>query len=188
LRPTHPSCTNNGAEEQHSVNTSLSSTTLSGYVDTSALWSSALPLPPNDNFASAALVQLGEIRTPDNLTAATLEQAEPANIAQTGSVWYRWNIPVTGLARISTWMLSPFPPAAALSYAPALSDPRARDSIQRSLLLPGHSIPALHQRAKNRTQSSPLILLAWRITEEPPLFPFPTDLVKGRVCSKIGQH
>ena len=109
------------AEEQHSVMTSLSQTTLSGYVDTSAVWSATLPPPENDNFANAATVSPGKIDLSTNLHAATLEPSEPVSPEQTGSIWFRWTPSASGKARLSAHALQPYISPNAVSTTPALS-------------------------------------------------------------------
>lgn len=110
------------AEEQHSVMTSLSQTTLSGYVDTSAVWAFFVPPPENDNFANAAIVAPGKIDLSTNFHAATLEASEPIFPEQTGSVWFRWTPSATGSARISVEALQSYILPSAVSTAPALSE------------------------------------------------------------------
>jgi hypothetical protein len=142
------------AEEEHSVMTALSETTLSGYVDTSAIWSvggsvvvigggessqqppgelapapdpilQPAPLslnPANDSFANATAVELGRISLPSDLASATLESGEPSIPDQTGSIWYRWPIAKSGLARVSYKELFAYANPSANSHYPALSD------------------------------------------------------------------
>src|SRR5436189_947642 len=85
------------AEEQHSIMTALSSTTLSGYVDTSASWWLGTPYPANDFAAFATLVETNNVAIPANLTASTLEPGEPVQLQQTGSIWYKWTADKTGV-------------------------------------------------------------------------------------------
>jgi hypothetical protein len=144
------------AEEQ-SILTALSSTTLTGYVNTSSIWSSTgvvfvigpdvsydpppgeegtvapspepipdpvpvLPAPINDAFSTAIEVGLGRVSLPEYLPFATLESAEPSIADQTGSLWFRWTVPETGVARVSTKELFQYLNPSAQSYFPALSD------------------------------------------------------------------
>lgn len=66
------------------------------------------PLPPNDNFASAAVILDTTGETISNSAGATKEAGEPAmlpgNPKGTGgrSVWFRWTSPVTGNATFDT--------------------------------------------------------------------------------------
>jgi hypothetical protein len=112
------------AEEVHSVMTALSSTTLTGYVDTSAIWGTgAAPVRPvNDDFTNASPVELGRIFLPADLASASLESGEPSVEKQTGSVWFRWTVPQSGLVRLSYKEILPYPNPTALSFGPALSD------------------------------------------------------------------
>jgi hypothetical protein len=119
--------TNARAEEQHSIMTALTETTLSGYVDTSASWwSGGLPgrtnVPENDNVVAAQIVNAAQAFVPTNLTGATLEFGEPFQPGQTGSVWYRWDVTQSGVARIATTNITPVTPTSATSTSPALSD------------------------------------------------------------------
>jgi hypothetical protein len=113
-------------EEQHSVMTALSSTTLSGYVDTSASWwtgsidGSSVVRPANDFAAMATPIEIGQVAIPTNLTSATLESGEPVNLKQIGSVWYRWTANANGAARISTTDFPVLPIPTADSLVPAL--------------------------------------------------------------------
>ena len=111
------------AEEEHSVLNALSSTTLSGYVETSeSWWIGSASGPWNDNFAAAELVQAAKVFTSTNLTQSTLEPFEHVHPQQSGSVWYRWPINETGTARISLTELLPMPVPNAASFTSALSD------------------------------------------------------------------
>lgn len=109
------------AEEQHSILTPLSETTLSGYVDTSANWWVGTLGIPNDS-ARNAIDADARVSIPTNLTNSTLEAGEPAQPRQTGSIWYKWAANQTGVARISTAAIPPMPTPAATSTLPALSE------------------------------------------------------------------
>src|ERR1041385_1025524 len=107
------------AEEQHSIMTALSSTTLSGYIDTSASWWVGTW---NDYAVNAIAVETNAVAVPSNLTQSTLESGEPVQTGQTGSVWYKWSAPQSGVTRISTAAIAAMPIPAAASTLPALSD------------------------------------------------------------------
>jgi hypothetical protein len=130
------------AEEQHSVLTALNSTTLNGYVDTSASWwgggvhviidSYQIPIPPgppppfmsgpaNDPIWNPDDVPGTQISIPPDLTSAKLDPGEITQPQQTGSVWYKWSATQTGVARIATSAIPAMPPPAATSTLPALS-------------------------------------------------------------------
>ena len=69
---------------------------------------SAPPLPPNDNFANATVIQDVAGATTGNSTGATKELGEPVMLptppagAGGKSVWYRWTSPVDGTATFDT--------------------------------------------------------------------------------------
>jgi hypothetical protein len=109
------------AEEEHSLIEALSSTTISGYVDTSFGVRVVVGRPANDAFVQAVPIDVTSLGTPVNLTFATLEAGEPASPLQVGSVWYKWSFTQDGVARISTNGLPAFPTPTALSTLPALS-------------------------------------------------------------------
>jgi hypothetical protein len=121
------------AEEQHSVLVDLNSTTLSGYIDTSAIsWfgarvtvtyptGGAETSPANDQIGTAAPIEGNSISLPATLTNATLEVGEPIQPQQVGSLWYSWHVQQTGVARISMAALYSVPVPSATSTSPALS-------------------------------------------------------------------
>lgn len=112
------------AEETNSVLTALSSTLLTGYVDTSASWwvgAQSLDRPANDAFTNAEPVAAAQVSLPTNMIAATLEPFETPKQNQVGSIWYRWQINTSGTARISKSELIQTPQPSATSYTPALS-------------------------------------------------------------------
>src|SRR2546423_1914839 len=80
------------SEEWSSLSSGLSSTFLSGFVDTSANWSPSAPsdVSLNDAFADAIQVGAGKISVPTNLISATLEPGELVAAQEIGSAWYRW--------------------------------------------------------------------------------------------------
>ena len=121
LAPTHRA-------EETNILTALNTTTLYGFVDTTTIWWVGPQLlpgragPVNDDIATAELVQTAKIFTPTNLTEATLESFEPVQPNQSGSVWYRWPVSRTGIARIAAAELLQMIPPAATSTGSALSD------------------------------------------------------------------
>jgi hypothetical protein len=98
---------NRALAEEHAVHVNVAGTTLSGYIDTSAIWHwSLLPgsaVPSNDNFANAGvLLGLKNVVKGSNV-GATFESGEPSytNAPGTASVWYSWTAPYTGRAQVS---------------------------------------------------------------------------------------
>jgi hypothetical protein len=110
------------AEEQHSILHALSSTTLSGYVDTSVSWWVGIPGIDNDFARNATAVETNSISIPNTLTNSTLEVGESAQPQQKGSVWYKWTATQSGVARIATKTITPVTPVFAESTTPALSE------------------------------------------------------------------
>ena len=68
----------------------------------------APPLPPNDNFANATVIQGVADATLGNSTGASIEVGEPVILPSDSgggggrSVWYRWTSPVNGSATFDT--------------------------------------------------------------------------------------
>lgn len=96
------------ADETHSVITTLGSTTITGYVDTSGYWwpGSPGPLPgqlPNDNIANAAPLAGPASQTQFSLAGASYEAGEPlpTGAPRGGTIWYKWTPETSGRMRFS---------------------------------------------------------------------------------------
>lgn len=106
------------AEESHSVTGSLSSSALSGFVDTSI---SSNERPANDDFENAILFSgLTNLVTASN-AGATIQAGEDA-VGVTRSTWYRWTVPVSGRAQVSLRPVAPSIESQAVVVAPSLSE------------------------------------------------------------------
>jgi hypothetical protein len=83
----------------------------------------ATPPLPNDNFANATVINVPTVTLLAQNGAATKEPTEPAHNGNAGgkSVWYRWNVPVTGHAVVTTDG-SNFPTLLAIYQGTSLSD------------------------------------------------------------------
>jgi hypothetical protein len=83
----------------------------------------ATPPLPNDNFADATVINSSTITLLAQTGAATKEPGEPAHNGNPGgkSVWYRWNVPVTGRAVVTTDGSS-FPTLLAIYQGTSLSN------------------------------------------------------------------
>jgi sugar lactone lactonase YvrE len=68
----------------------------------------AYAAPPNDNFATAAIVSGSTFRITDTNTGATTETSEPHHAGNTGgaSVWWRWTAPASTAVSLDTWSSS----------------------------------------------------------------------------------
>ncbi len=88
----------------------------------SVLRANTLAQTSNDNFANATLVSYPGIISTANSYEATLEEGEPISPEQNGSLWYRWSVAETGLARISVELLESYTPPTTFSTKAALSD------------------------------------------------------------------
>lgn len=89
------------AEESHPVLTAIGSTTLNGYVDTSAAWVN-VSVPLNDNFTNAIALTALHNDVIATTVGATVEPGEPVPLYPSGgsSVWFKWTAPFTGRAKI----------------------------------------------------------------------------------------